>query len=240
MGDEDQGIPLRDDERETEVIFHHRADHDGKDQGGHLKLKLSCQVSEDSKSNHQADFDQAVIEAVNSNEAEEKNEREKDGVGNPQDLHPEPDQGKVENQEHDIAQIHAHDRSPEEVGMFGDDHGAGLNAMDHEGPQKDGNDRVDRYAQRKKWNEGPSGSGIVGRLRAGDTFNDPRPEFFRMFGELLLNGIGSEGGDDRRRSWKDSNEEAEERPPDDGPEGIFPVLKIGQQVFYLRRNGIRS
>ena len=116
--------------------------------------------------------------------------------------------------------------------------GPGLNAVDHEGPQKDGDDRVDRNAQRKERNEGSSGGGIVGRLRTGNTLNDAGPKFFRVFGELLLNGIGTEGGDDRRRTWKDSDEEAEDRSPDDRPERVFPVLEIGQKVFYLRRNDL--
>ena len=59
---------------------------------------------------------------------------------------------------------------------------------------------------------------------------DPGAEPLRIFGELLLDGIGAEGGDDRCRPGKDADEEPQHRAPQDRPEGILPVLKVGQEV----------
>ena len=79
-------------------------------------------------------------------------------------------------------------------------------------------------------NEGPAGGGVVGRLRTGHALDRPGAEPLRVSGDLLLDGVGAEGGDDRRRTGKDADEEPQHRAPQDRPEGILPVLKVGQEV----------
>ena len=86
--------------------------------------------------------------------------------------------------------------------------------MDHQGPQEDGHNRIGGDSERKKRNERPTGRRVVGCLGSGHSLNRPFPKLLRMLRDLLLNGIGGEGGDDRASSRYNAQEEAEDRSPE--------------------------
>ena len=58
-----------------------------------------------------SDIGRGIIQAVDPDQAEEQDQGEEDRIGDLQDLHPQPDQGQVQDQEHDVADVHA-GRSP--------------------------------------------------------------------------------------------------------------------------------
>ncbi len=198
------GIALGNHQRKAEVVLHHGADDEGQNQRGHLKLKFAGQVPEDPEADHQGYLHLAVIQAEDPDQAEEQDEGEKDGIGNFQNLHPETDEREVQDEEHDISQVHAHDRAPEEVGVFGNEHGARLDAVNHEGAQEDRDHGVRGNPQRKERDERPARGCVVRRLGPGYPLDHPGPELFRVPGQFLLDGVGAEGRDHRGRTRAES------------------------------------
>ena len=108
------------------MIFEHGPEHEGKDHGRRFVAKLFEEVSDHSKDEHEEDVHDAVGEGIGADQAEEDDEGHQERVGNFKHLNPESDQGKVQDEEHDISDIHACDDPPEEVRMLAEEQGAGV------------------------------------------------------------------------------------------------------------------
>ena len=181
-------------------------------------MKFFEYVSEESKNNHEEDLGDVIVKAVGSDQAKKENQRKEDGIGHPENFHPEADQGKVENQEHDIPNVHARHDSPEEVRMFLDQHGAGLGAIDHQRPQEDRHGRRGGNAQGKQGNEGSPGRGVVRRLRGRNARDGSFAEFIRVLRDFLFHRVGDEGGDDGPAPRQNSQEKSDHRAAKNGPD----------------------
>ena len=54
------------------------------------------------------------------------------GVGDFQDLYPHPDEGEVQNEEHDITDIHTRDNAPENISVLFEKQGTCLDTLGEE------------------------------------------------------------------------------------------------------------
>ena len=97
-------------------------------------------------------------------------------VGNHADPDPHPDQRQVQDQEHEVADPHRGDNSPEELGLFGHDGRPGLNALDDHRADHEGHGRGGRDAEGEHRDEGGLGPGIVRGLRPGHPLDGALPE----------------------------------------------------------------
>ena len=95
-------------------------------------------------------------------------------------LYPQADQGKVQDQEHDISDIHAHDHTPEEFRVPWNEQGTWLDAVKDEGPHQYRRDRIARNPEGEKGNEGGLRGTVIGRLRCGDPCNGPFAKHLRV------------------------------------------------------------
>src|SRR3990172_8609232 len=147
--DEDRKVSLGNDQGLTQVVFEHGSQNQGQDQRGRLELELLQQKAKDSEEPHDDHVADVVVETVRADETEEQNHRVKNPVGNLEHLHPEGDQREIQNQQHDVADVHRGDESPKDIRMLIDQQRAGLNAVNRQGAQKHRHDGVGGNPQRK-------------------------------------------------------------------------------------------
>ena len=65
-----------------EGIFKHRTQDESKNQGRRFELKFLHEVSQYSKDDHNDNFDHIIIETVDADQAKEKDQWEKNWIGN--------------------------------------------------------------------------------------------------------------------------------------------------------------
>lgn len=118
--------------RLAEAGFHHRAQDHRQEEGRQRVIHFSDDIAKEAKKDHDEEFIDIVIQAINPDDAEENDQGEKQGIGNLQDFDPHADEWKVEDQKHDIADVHTGDNTPENVRMLGDKEWAGLDTMNDE------------------------------------------------------------------------------------------------------------
>ena len=86
-------------------------------------------------------------------QAEKEDEGKQNAVRNRQETNPKPDQGKIQQHQHNIPDIHAADHSPKELGMIFDEHRSGTDAMDQQRAQQEGHNGIARQPQGQQGNK---------------------------------------------------------------------------------------
>ncbi len=107
-------------------------------------------------------------------------------------LHPQADEGQVENQQHEVGDEKARHQTPNQRGIGHKEEGARLQAELLEAGKHDCSRGRSGQAQRQERHESSGGGSIVGRFRSGHAFDCTFAEFFRMFRELPFRRIGKE------------------------------------------------
>ncbi len=149
----------------------------------------------------------AVADAVGAHDHEGHDDPEEDAIGNLQDLDPDADQGQIEDQEDDVADVEAGDHPPGDIGVLLEEKRAGDEPVHHEGPHDHRDGGRGRDAQGEQRDEGPVGVGVVGRFGTRDPFDHAGAEPLRIFGDLLLGDVRQK----RRGRIGHPRNEAEER-----------------------------
>src|SRR4030042_6600130 len=92
---EDQETPMGHDQRLTQRVFKHRPNHQGKDHRSTFIIHFLNRVPQDAKNGHNDNIRKIVIEAIRSNQAEQKDHREEKWIRDLEHPHPQGNQGKV-------------------------------------------------------------------------------------------------------------------------------------------------
>ena len=172
---------------------------------------LRKQITERAHDQHDPHIDNRIVHRIDADHAEHDDQRIEIGVGNAQHVHEQADQRQVEREQHHIADIHRRDETPEHLGMIVDQRRAGRDAVDQQRGHQHGGHRSGRQSERQHRHERAGRGGVVGGFRSGDAGDRAMAEFLRVFGELLLQRVGEEAGDDVRRARRQSDQEAENR-----------------------------
>src|SRR5258707_1115120 len=91
----------------------HLPEHECEHQRRRLVAELAHEIADHAERDHDIDVEHVVARAIDADDGEQDDQREQDVVGQLQQLNPHPDQRQIENQQHDIADIHAGDNAPE-------------------------------------------------------------------------------------------------------------------------------
>ena len=113
MGDEYCSVSIRQDECLAEILLEHRSQHKGEHQRSRFIGRLAKHVPYQTEHDHNPDIEDVPADTVSTNEAEEQYQGEEDPVRDLQDTHPDADERKIENEKHNIANVHAGNGPPE-------------------------------------------------------------------------------------------------------------------------------
>ena len=193
--EKDRRIAAGEEHGAPEVLLHHRPEDHGQQHGRRLAIELGEEIAQDPEQGHEIDVELAVAEAEHADGAEDENRRVEQVVGHHAEPHPEPDHGQVQHQQEEVPDPHRGDDAPEERGLIGHHGGPGLNALDDHRADHEGHDRACRDAEGEHRDEGGLGPGVVRRLGRSHPLDGALPELGGMLRDLLLHGIGGEGGE---------------------------------------------
>src|SRR5216117_1681544 len=213
---EDQGL--------AKGLFHHWADHHRQDQRRGFVVEFFHQIPQDSKDPHYDAVADIVADAVGADEAEQEDEREQDRVGHSEEPGPHWYERQIQDQKHGVADVHAGDNPPEDIGGLLHQKGTGLKPVNHQRPKQDRHDRVGGNAKRQKRDEGAAGSSVVGGFWPGHALDGSFAEPLGVFGRPLFNGVRDEGSDDGTSAGKNAQEKPQHRSPQDRHGLEAPVL----------------
>src|SRR5690606_31530777 len=177
--------------------------------------------------------EQAVIDAVNTDTAEQQDGWIEHAIRHRQQLDPDPDQRQVEHQQQDVTHPHADDHAPERFGPLGYHLRAGHDAVDHHRADHQRHHRIRRQAHDQQRNEGSLGAGIVGRLRPGNPFDGALAEARRVLGQAFLDHVGGEGAEHRPAAGQYPQDRAQTGAPGDRLPGTPVVVTAGQYAAHL-------
>ena len=130
--------------------------------------------------------------------------------GHLQELRPHADEGQVQDQQHDVADVHGGDDAPEDVRVLLEQERPRRDAVDQQGREDHRRRGVSRDAEGQERNEGRRRRGVVGRLGPRDPLDGPVPELLGVLRDLLLDGVGDERRQDRAAAGQDADEEADD------------------------------
>ena len=74
---------------------------------------------------HDPDLDQVVVDGEDAHRGNRQDEGDQEGMGDLQHARPDPHQGQVQDQQHDIADVHAGGDRPEKIGVLFKEQGPG-------------------------------------------------------------------------------------------------------------------
>jgi hypothetical protein len=101
------------------------------DDGRDLEVQFPQQVAQQPHHGHDADIHHAAVHRVDTHDAEQEDRRIEDPIGNPQEVHEDPHQGEIEQEQHQIPHVHAGDQPPENRRLLLDEQRPWLGPRDH-------------------------------------------------------------------------------------------------------------
>src|SRR6266850_429101 len=229
--DEDRVAPRGHGQRLAKAHLQHRREYEPQYYRRGLEVKLAKQIAERAHRSHDADVDGTAIDRVNTENAKEQDRGIEQRVRHSQYIDEDSHQGKVEDQQHHVTDVHAGNKTPEKLGLLRDQQRPRGDSMHHHGGDHHRGYRSGRKTESEHGNKGAGRGGVISRLRAGDAFDGAVSEALRVFGKTSLHGIGNEGRDDMSRAGNDADEEAEHRSSPDRPDRGAPFLGRGKEVF---------
>ncbi|MNE44133.1 hypothetical protein D3C87_1431500 [compost metagenome] len=147
------------------------------------------------------------------------------------------DQRHIEDDQHGVADKHAGDNAPEELGMFGEDLRSWYHILHQECAHDDADHCIGRNPEAKHRNETRLCGRIIGALRSCYTFDRALAEPLRCPGQLLFQQVTSEAGDQCPTARQKAEKEAENRSACDWSARNLPVFPGRKQVAQAVRWG---
>ena len=214
---------VRHDQRLAQRHLEDRRDHEPEHQRRRIEAEFLQRIADHAEDQHDPHVDDRVVHLVDADHAEHDDQRIEIGVGDPQQVHEHADQRQVEQEQHQVADIHRRDEAPEHVGMVVDQVRPRRHAVDQERRHQHRDHRPGRQPERQHRHERAGRGGVVGGFRAGDAGDRTLAEFFRMPRKLALERIGHEARDDVRRARDDADQESEHRAARDRPSRLRAI-----------------
>ena len=173
-------VAVRHDQRLAQAHLEDRRDDEAEHQRRRVEAEFLQPIADHAHDQHDPDVDDGVVHLVDADHAEHDDQRIEIGVGNPQQVHEQPDQRQIEREQHQVADVHRGDEAPEHVGMIVDQRRARRHAVDQQRRDQHRGHRPGRDAERQHRHERAGGGGVVGRFRSGDAGHRALAELLRM------------------------------------------------------------
>src|SRR4029077_8205670 len=145
--DEYQDVPAGDQHGAAKVFLKARPEHEPKQDRCRMKAKPEQHITENADDDRLTDLEHVVVGGIDADADEEQRARIEILVRNRQQLHPDPDQRHVEQDEHDVANPKARDEAPENIRMLLDELRTGHDALDHQRAQQQRHHSIARNAK---------------------------------------------------------------------------------------------
>src|SRR5215208_21969 len=172
-GHEDRGISLAYGERPPELRLHQGAEDHAEYHRPHREVVPAHKETQDTYGVHYQKVYGAVGDAIDAQSGENQNAGIEKGPGNLQHLHPDPDQRKVQDQQHDVADVEAGDQGPDQIRGVFEEQGPRLQIEDLERSEQDRRGRRSRYTEFQERYQHPRERRVVGGLRPGHALYRP-------------------------------------------------------------------
>src|SRR5919107_5460644 len=172
-GHEARRAPLAYGERPPELRLHQGAEDYAEYHRPHREVVPAHKEAQDTYGVHDQEVYSAVGDAIDAQSGENQNAGIEEGPGNLQHLHPDPDQWKVQDQQHDVADVEAGDQGPDEIRGVLEEQGPWLQIEDLERGEQDRRGRRSRYTECQERYQHPRERRVVGGLRPGHALYRP-------------------------------------------------------------------
>ena len=103
---EDSHVAIGDDQGLAEFLFHHLAENHTEDNRRSGNVDTLHEVADHSKAHHDEEILYTIVHRVYAEERKQYDETGEQILGNIEQLDPETDEGKVEYEQHDVADVH--------------------------------------------------------------------------------------------------------------------------------------
>ena len=135
-----------------------------------------------------------MAHAVHTDGGKNQDARIELGFWNFEQLDPQPHQGKIQNQQHHVADVKRGNERPNQIGIGVKQLWPRLDSIVLECAEKNGCGVGRGDTQRQQRNQGGGDGRIVGGLRSGHALDGASgPKFFFVFGKFLFSGIAQKG-----------------------------------------------
>ena len=195
MREEHRHIALADRQRATELRLRQRSE----DQADHGRRDREAPAphheAEQAEDIERRQIDDRLMQAVGAERGEHQDARVQQRPRDHQHLHPQADQRQVQDQQQDVADVHAGDQAPHQRALRLEQQRARLDAVVLERRQQDRRGRRGRNPQRQQRHQHAGRRRVVGGLGSGHALDRAVAEFLRILGELLLQRVRQEGRD---------------------------------------------
>ena len=148
-----------------------------------------------------------LLRRVNAKRREDQNAAVEQRLRNGEQAHPQAHQRQVEHQQHNVADIKTGNQAPDQRGGAREQQWPRLEIILFKGRKQNGGRCRGWKSQCQQWNQHARNGRVIGRFRAGNTFDGAAAKFLWMLGELFFKEIGQEGRNFRaarrqRAEWK--------------------------------------
>ena len=131
-------------------------------------------------------------------------------LGNEDDLRQQLHREEHDQVHQDIAAQQGHQNGVPDHRIVGDEQGAHLNALEHEGADQDGGGGVAGNTQAQQGHQGAAGQAVVGSLRGDQALGHAGAQQLGVLGPALGLGVGDQGGRGAAHTGQDAHEGAQQ------------------------------
>ena len=110
-----QGVPLEQHQGLANTVFGCRTEDDPDDKRGNREFPFTEKISNDPRDDHDPDVEDRVSDAIDAEQADQADHGDDDRRSNDGDSSKKSDERQIEDQEHQISDIHGRDKRPEDI-----------------------------------------------------------------------------------------------------------------------------
>src|SRR5713101_255392 len=226
--DEGREVAAGDEKGPAEVLLHQPAEHVTEQERSRLEAELEERVADQGEHAGQHHVGGRAVHRVDADAGEDEDGRVHQPVRHVEELHPDPDERQVDDEQHEVAHPHARDHSPEERRVLGHHQRPGHDAVDGHRADHQGHDRIGRDSEREERDEGALRACVVRRFRPGHALDGAPAEAARVLRQLLLQRVGGEGPQHRAVAGQDAEGSADQGPAHDRAGGALQSSRPGR------------
>src|SRR5574340_286095 len=115
-GHEGRYPSLTEGQRPVKGVFHDGTQHQADDEGGARDVVFLHEIADNAEQEHDPDVEDIGVERVNTDHANENDDRIEDTVRNAEAQREERDHGEIHDEQDDVSYEHAGDQGPDEIG----------------------------------------------------------------------------------------------------------------------------
>src|SRR5215207_50294 len=222
--DKGHKVAIGDAQSPAQVLLGQDAEDERQHRRRHRDVVTLHQVADQPETEQHQHVEDAEVQRVGAEHRERYHPRVEHRRGRLEQLGEQADERKIENEQHDVADIHAGDDCPDQLRVGVEELRPRLQPVHHEDEQEQGRRGRARNAEREQRHHGTAHARVVGRLRPCNALYGPPPELLGVLREPLFEAVGEEGGERRTYARQHAYEEAEDASPPVGTGGAAPVL----------------